>query len=520
MGNRVARGLVATVAVLLIAVSYGWRLESAPVYLTADELIIGLNGHALATTGHDLRGTWLPLFFRIDEFRLKGTIWYQPVIMYATAAVLTVAPLTEWAIRLPAVIVGTVDVVLIYLIARLLFQRTAVAVAAAVLMFLTPAHFVHSRFAMDYVFPLPFLLGWLLAQVHYQRSREPVCLFIGSLCLGLGLYSYIAAVVMMVIYLTITAWLLWRAEAPRRHYAIALAGFVLPVLLFVGWVLGHPTIVSETFARYDLGNPNRLSWVGRTEMYWDYFSPSYLFFNGGSEQVFSTRTTGVFLLPMAILIPWGAYRALRSSSPINHALLAGLASAPLAAILLDAGSAINRALEVVPFGVLLAAGAVDRLWPPPAERGNRWRAGMRLAVILLMLVIGGRQWRNFVQDYFGDYRVRSAPLFQGNIESAIQTILDRQPADQQRVYISNGLEQWWSFYVRKHERPDLLGRLTTLGVDRRAIAPGSYVLLNLDTPDSPAIVASLTADGFSTLKVIEDLDGAESFAVLQRRVEK
>ena len=28
---------------------------------------------------------------------------------------------------------------------------------------LTPAHFVNSRIAMDYVYPLPFVLGWVLS---------------------------------------------------------------------------------------------------------------------------------------------------------------------------------------------------------------------------------------------------------------------------------------------------------------------------------------------------------------------
>ena len=79
-------------AILLLAAAvaalYAYRLSDSPIYLTPDEVVIGLDAHALATTGADLRGRTLPLYFPIDEFRVKGTIWYQPVIMYLTAAVL------------------------------------------------------------------------------------------------------------------------------------------------------------------------------------------------------------------------------------------------------------------------------------------------------------------------------------------------------------------------------------------------------------------------------------------------
>ena len=33
---------------------------------------------------------------------------------------------------------------------------------AALLLALTPAHFIHSRFALDYLYPVPFTLAWLL----------------------------------------------------------------------------------------------------------------------------------------------------------------------------------------------------------------------------------------------------------------------------------------------------------------------------------------------------------------------
>ena len=148
------------------ALVYGYRLSDSPIYLTPDEIVIGLDAHTLATTGHDLRGRLLPVYFQIEEFRVAGKIWYQPAIMYLTAAVLQVAPLSAAAIRTPAVIIGVLDVVLMFLLAQRLFGRSTSAWVAAGLLMVSPAHFMHSRFAMDYVYPLPFILGWKIGRAH------------------------------------------------------------------------------------------------------------------------------------------------------------------------------------------------------------------------------------------------------------------------------------------------------------------------------------------------------------------
>ena len=512
------RGLAVTVAVVGVFATYSWRLHDSPVYLTADEIVIGLQGHSLASTGHDLRGRSLPLYFQIDEFRMKGTIWYQPLIMYSTAIVLKFAHLTEWAIRLPAVIVGVIDVILIFFAARAIYGRVAIGAAAALMLFLSPAHFIFSRFAMDYIFPVPFLLGWLVALAHYHRTREPRLLFAATLCLGLGFYSYIAAIGLMSIYFAFTLWLVWRSGAPGRHFGFAITGFALPLLAFAGWLLTHQNVVSETIARYDLANPGRLGPIGRLDLYWHFLSPSFLFFNGGSEQMFTTRTTGVFLLPLLLLIPYGIYRALRSGSPIDHVLLLGFLSAPLAAILLDEPFAINRAIEILPFGVLLASGAIHHALPAIGLALVPRRAWLIAVVAAALVVVGIVQWRGFLVDYYGDYRVRSAPLFQGNVERAIVAIMSREPAaGHSTVYVARDLTLWWRFYALKHQRNDLLKRVSFVAsADLDSVPRGAFVLLNVQTAQGRGDALVLAESGATIIDDAHDLDGAYSFAVLQR----
>ena len=111
----------------------------------------------------------MPLYFQIDEFRVRGTIWYQPAIMYyggsadGCAAHRVGYPIAGRADR-------RVDVVLMFLLVRRLSPEASPAWLAAILLALSPAHFTHSRFAMDYIYPLPFILGWLLCAVDLSRG--------------------------------------------------------------------------------------------------------------------------------------------------------------------------------------------------------------------------------------------------------------------------------------------------------------------------------------------------------------
>ena len=74
---------------------------------------------------------------------------------------LKVAPLTEASVRIPTAVIGILDVFLIYAVARRLFHGPLYPALAALILALSPAHFIFSRQALDYICPLPFVLGWL-----------------------------------------------------------------------------------------------------------------------------------------------------------------------------------------------------------------------------------------------------------------------------------------------------------------------------------------------------------------------
>ena len=487
---------------------YTWRLDTSPIYLQHDEIFFALQAQAISVTGHDSNGRLLPVYFEVERGH-----WFQPAIIYAMALVFKAVPLSIAAIRTPTAIVGAVNVVLMFFIARRLFNRTGVAVLTPLILTLTPAHFIHSRVAMDYLFPIPFVLGWLLCVLTFLETRKIVVLLIGTSLLGIGFYGYLAAIVMMPIYAAITGVMLCWARARRRDYVIALAGFAWPIVPAAVFLLLHPEMVIDFVTRYRVyGTP--LPYRGaimRIGLYWGAFDPSQLFFSGGANLINTTRQAGVFLLPLAVLLPFGIARVLRRPIPLSRRLLLlGLVSAPLTAVLVPESGAIDRMLSLVPFGVLLAACGIEA-----ASAGSKMaRAG--LVVLLIAMPV---QFAAFSADYFSGYRVRSSYWFEENLREAVDATLARDhdtPAPEIRINAAIPFVEYrWKWYLTMYGRKDLLARTVISDVNPRAIEdlrPGSLLL----THRSDDVRERSMTEGLQQVAAVVEPTGEPSFLVLTK----
>ena len=348
------------VAVLIAtAVLYSYAVGTAPVYIGGDEARFATGASSIALTGRDLAGNRLPLFFHLPDSLAAdqgGTRWYQPLLFYLMAASFRFLPFGEQSMRLPVVAIGVLDVFLIYVVALRLFGDRRWATLAAILLALTPAHFMFSRQGLDYICPLPFVLGWLWCVTAAVESRSTRLSLASGLILGAGFYSYIASWAMMPLLLLVTWAAYLRAGAnPGRHVRAATVGFVLPVLIAVVWLGFHQEMWRDLAGRYNVYDARHQSSVGglkdvvaykniqeRVSVYWDYFNPAYLFLSGGSNPSMATRKVGVFLLPVGVFLACGLYECWRRRSVVMSAVLvAGLAVAPLPATFVNERARFN-----------------------------------------------------------------------------------------------------------------------------------------------------------------------------------
>jgi 4-amino-4-deoxy-L-arabinose transferase-like glycosyltransferase len=589
MTGRLERRWRAAVIAIVLAASaaflYGRRLDYAPPHLEIDEVLIALDAHSVATTGHDVRGERLPLYFPVG-----ATSWYQPVIIYLTALVLKIAPLSETSIRIPTVLVAIADIVLMFFVARRLFASDAFGCAAAVLLALTPAHLIHARYGMDYLYPAPFVLGWLLCLISYVERPRPGVLITGMCVLGVGFYSYIASILLMPAYVLLTCLVLFVEGVPVRTYGLVAASFLPWLIPFFWWLAGHPRAFDATITKYalfDVEHLNALQGVrslisyasvsDRVSRYWNFFNPAFLLFGSGIKMPFSTNLVGVFLLPFAVLWPFGIFYALtRRTTPILFVLCLGFAIAPAGAVIVAEQNAIFRGLTILPFGVLVGTAGLYYLWGLPIRRPLAWlyvplglaavlvgaaygafaiwtrsghttstiplvaagasilaagvwldrRKEWRVAAICLLLLVPV-QFAIFCSDYFSGYRVRSALSLGGNIRGAVDEILVQDSRGHVPfVYLSpmatagqvddrtTFTDAYWQFYLTKYRRLDLLDRTKRFEPSRLDGMPAnSLVLASVDDKPTAALVER---GELRLLQTIPELDGSTFFEVLQR----
>ena len=75
-------------------------------------------------------------------------------------------------------------------------------------------------------------------------------MFLATAWLGLGFFSYIASMITMPLFVLVTLLALWTTSArSARPYAIAVAGFLCPLLVLSPWLLYHWAFVTDTLSR-------------------------------------------------------------------------------------------------------------------------------------------------------------------------------------------------------------------------------------------------------------------------------
>jgi len=521
-----------TIAAVLCAtcVMYFHNFGDTPIYLGGDEARFATHAYSIASTGKDLSGRRMPLLVNMTaspDSKEGSTRWYQPTLFYLEAVVLKFLPLSESSIRIPTAIIGILDVFLIYALARQLFPNTFYPVLAALTLALSPAHFLFSRQALDYICPLPFVLGWLLCLVASLETGSVGLSLAAGLLLGVGFYTYIAAWVLMPIYLLLT----WTAQLQSRRASLqtliaAGLGFALPLLILVPWLWWHPDMLRDTIGRYKVYDVRHLSPLQgvkdflnynnvqeRISVFSDSFKTEYLFFAGGSNLTTGTRRAGVFLWPLSVFLVAGIYDLWqRRRSPASTVLLAGLALAPIPAMLVDERYAIQRELFVLPFGVLIGVYGAALLL--------RQKSFVRLAAVLLLLAMP-IQYAYFFHDYFTDYRIRSAFGFDPvNFRDVAEYLIASDSSGGvPAVYLSRDLDDGaprWEFYMAKHGREDLRRRTQYFSADTLDVGKvpaGSLLVLYAN---DPKLATLLGAGQCSVTKTVIHADGSKSAVILRK----
>lgn len=154
--------------ILLGVVARIVKFGSLPLSLNRDETALGYNAFALSQEGIDEWGIKWPIVFKsFGDYKLPGYI-------YSLVPLINIFGVSEIIIRLPSLIAGLTNIILIFLIVRYTFpkQKSVALVSAAVLASMPWAiHYTHIAFEAHVA--LTFLLTFLyFALTGLERPRR------------------------------------------------------------------------------------------------------------------------------------------------------------------------------------------------------------------------------------------------------------------------------------------------------------------------------------------------------------
>lgn len=425
------------------------QVADYPAGFSADEAGQGYAAYSILKTSKDEWGQFLPLAPRsYGDYR-------APLYTYLTIPSVAVFGLSEFAVRLPAVIFGTLAVLAVYFLVLELFGKHAdrIALLSAFLLAISPWHISLSRGAFE---PnLPTLLLPLAVWAFLKGLENKKYMVFSGLIFGLSLFSYYSArVIAPVLLVSLIIWKIpksqWIAFSKKHLIAVGIfAVFLLAVIITSlqggntratdvaifsptgGWsavadrryeavLLDFPDTLARVFS-------NKITYVvGQyVNNYLSYLSPQFLFTNGAGESTYG-MTSGVGLLYL-IELPFFVYGLiLLAKSQMGFAgkllIFWLLISFIPAALAKGPGYAANRSALAMPvIQIIAAVGALALLKRQKLFKGY-------IIILLVSLVF-------FLESYFFHAPAQNSRYMSYGWRDAIEYI-GTVEGDYSQIYVS------------------------------------------------------------------------------------
>lgn len=362
----------------------GLGLAENPPGVFLDESALAYNAWLVGASGIDQYGERWPLLFRaLDDYK-------EPLFVYSVAGWLKLFGPSTANARLPAALFGVLGLAAAYGLGREALGSRRGGLLSALLLAVTPWHIQYSRWseqaiALTVVHSAAVL--FLLRTLRRGRHADAVA---GGLLLALGLYAYSTA--RLVVPLTLVGfagYAAWRRAERARPVRTALLAFAVACLPFAFSQLGLG--VAPNLRAATLGLP--LAEIPRA--YLAHLAPGFLFVSGDGNL---RHTPGAGLLPWYMGGLWlvGAAQAWRTRSRAGLGIVGLALMAPLAGALSREYPHATRALTLLPYAQITAAGgALALLDALPAAARAAGRVGLLLLVGLSFLVF----WRGYWTAY-------------------------------------------------------------------------------------------------------------------------
>lgn len=419
-----------------------YKLESVPPSISWDEAAVGYNSWTIANYGRDEYGKFFPLFFR--SFRDDK----HPVHIYATAISTKFLGLNEFSTRLQAALFGVFNVLLVYFLAKILFKKETIGLAAAFFLAISPYNLHFSRFNHEANFVLVFFLsGLVLFHLSFKwRILLPISFFSFIICF---LTYHPAKIVVPITIFTLV--LLYFKKIFVNKKGIISSFLILFIFILILWanpqLLGTARVSQTSLGKSEV-EKTKLFQLTHNELlgkanlvaiqYSWHFSPQFLFISGDKNPRLSSQTGEFYKIDVIFLLA-GLLILIFKRSKEGLLLLVWFLIAPVPSSLVgEAPHAARASFMMGSWHLISAVGLyfIIRLFKRPI---------FKLMVTVVTVVILALSLQHYLSYYYGEYAKRYAIEWQYGMKQIVEFIKEHKEYDQ--VFMTDIRSQPYIFFL-------------------------------------------------------------------------
>jgi len=295
------------ITILLITLLGGflrfYKITVNPPSLTGDEISFGYSAYSVLKTGSDEHGKFLPLTFEsVGDYK-------NPLPAYLMVPSIKLFGLTDFAVRFPNALIGTMTIPIFFLFLLDIFKKKKIAIVGSFFLAISGWHIFYSRFAYEAIIASFFVL---LGTWFFIKMLDGKKIWAIPSAIFFTLTMYTAFAPRLFIPLFVFALLIFNFKKVIKDWKITLLFITTCVLL--GLPLVYTTLFQGAGTRLQmvlLSNDIEFSryillkyfnsftdlpilfffWIKR---YLSYLDPGFLFFNGLEATLPSPIGLGIF----------------------------------------------------------------------------------------------------------------------------------------------------------------------------------------------------------------------------------
>lgn len=477
-----------------------YQLGKVPLSLYWDEASLGYNAYAIATTLHDEHGVFLP----VSNFAAFGD-YKPPGYIYATALAVKAWGLSEWSVRLPSALSGTLLVLVTFLLVwelsclshlRNLGTKTGLVAALFVAVSHWSLQMSRAAFEANLATLLSASGAWLF--LAGRRVGSLRLLILAAVFLALSMYTFNSHRVFVPVLLlglgVIFIKDILRSWRKYLVFSLVLGALLLPMLPHllstegklrfneVAWI-NDLDLIEESNRGISRSGDSLLGKVVYNRRviytreflrhYLDHFRPDYLFVSGDVNPRLSVRSFGeMYYLDLPLLL-FGLWVLLKKRNKMSAVILFWLLAAPIPAALARETPHALRTLNILPIPMIISGlGGVYVL--KLLKNLKLFKLGVAGVLGLLAFF--------YLRDYYLVYPFKFAGDWQYGYKQVVSAVKQRQ-GSYKAVSITNRLGRPYIYFLFYNQYPvsryvdnrraykDSFGFWTVAGFDKYYFEP-------------------------------------------------